>query len=153
MTEPNFTSYMLSLVQNPCVVSGFWGWGVAQLFKVILGVVRERRFDFKWFVGSGGMPSSHAALVMGVATSIGLISGFGTPLFALALMVAFITMFDAQGVRRQSGRQASALNQILDDLAHNKGIQQEPLKELFGHTPVEVIAGGILGVCVAIAIT
>ncbi len=119
---------------------------------MVLGFIEEKRFNFKWFIGSGGMPSSHAALVMSVAVAVGLSEGFGTPVFALALTFALVTMFDAQGVRRQSGHQAEALNKMLDDIYSQRGIQEAPLKELFGHTPVEVMAGAALGIVVAVAL-
>jgi acid phosphatase family membrane protein YuiD len=143
---------LLQIVQNPVVVTGFTAWFLAQSLKVVLGFIEEKRFNFKWFVGSGGMPSSHAALVMSVAVAVGLSEGFGTPVFALALTFALVTMFDAQGVRRQSGHQAEALNKMLDDIYSQRGIQEAPLKELFGHTPVEVIAGAALGILVAVAL-
>jgi acid phosphatase family membrane protein YuiD len=137
-------------VQNRFFFAAFWSWAIAQTVKVLLGIMRERRFNFKWFVGSGGMPSSHAALVAGLTTSIGLDNGFDSALFALAFAVMVITMFDAQGVRRRSGQQAEALNKIMDDLYMNKGVQEERLKELFGHTPVEVFAGGLVGIVVSL---
>ncbi len=112
--------------------------------------MREKRFNFRWFVGSGGMPSSHAALASGLATSIGIYHGFDSGLFAVAFAFAVITMFDAQGVRRQSGHQAGALNKILEDIYEQKGLQGDRLKELFGHTPVEVFAGAFLGIVVAL---
>ena len=139
-----------AIAQNPMIVSGIWAWFIAQTLKVLLGFIRERRFNFRWFVGSGGMPSSHVALVMAEATAVGLNSGFGSPVFAVALIFAFVTMFDAQGVRRHTGIQANALNRILDDLHSQRGIQPEPLKEFIGHTPVEVFAGAMLGILVAV---
>ncbi len=143
---------LLQIIQNPVVVTGFAAWFLAQSLKVVLGFIEEKRFNFKWFIGSGGMPSSHAALVMSVAVAVGLSEGFGTPVFALALTFALVTMFDAQGVRRQSGHQAEALNKMLDDIYSQRGIQEAPLKELFGHTPVEVMAGAALGIVVAVAL-
>ena len=137
---------------NKTFFAGFWSWFIAQAIKVALGVMRERRFNFRWFVGSGGMPSSHAALASGLTTAIGLNHGFDSGIFAMAFAFAVVTMFDAQGVRRQSGRQAAALNRILDDIYAQKGLQEAPLKELFGHTPVEVFAGAFIGVFVAIFI-
>lgn len=145
-------SALLEIVKNPVVQTGFAAWFLAQSLKVVLGFIEEKRFNFKWFIGSGGMPSSHAALVMGVTVAVGLNEGFATPIFALALTFAFVTMFDAQGVRRQSGQQAEALNKMLDDIYSQRGIQEAPLKELFGHTPVEVLAGAILGIVVAAAL-
>ena len=124
-------------------------WLVAQTIKVAIGVIREKRFNFRWFVGSGGMPSSHASTVSALATAVGLTYGFASPFFAIVFFLAFIIMFDAQGVRRQSGHQAEALNKIIEDIYLNKGIQQERLMELLGHTPIQVITGAALGILVA----
>ena len=143
-------SWLSEWSRNKIFFSAFWAWFLAQTIKVVLGVFREKRFNFRWFVGSGGMPSSHAALTAGLATATGFYYGFDSGLFALAVGFCVITMFDAQGVRRQSGHQAGALNKILDDLYAQKGIQPERLKELFGHTPVEVFAGTFLGIVVAL---
>src|SRR3989338_5365518 len=125
-------------------------WLVAQTMKVAIGVVCEKRFNFKWFVGSGGMPSSHASTVSALATAAGLTYGFGSPFFAIAFFFALIIMFDAQSVRRQSGHQAEALNKIIEDIYLNKGIQEERLKELLGHTPLQVFTGAAIGILVAL---
>lgn len=146
----NPDSFLGQISRNQIVIATTWAWGIAQTLKVVLGVIRERRFNFMWFVGSGGMPSSHAALAASMAASVGMYHGFDSGLFAVALAFAVITMFDAQGVRRQSGQQAEALNKILEDLYAHKGLQEERLKELFGHNPNEVFAGGTLGVLVAL---
>ncbi len=138
--------------RNKIFFAGFWSWFLAQAMKVALGFMREKRFNFKWFVGSGGMPSSHAALACGLTTAAGLLQGFDSGLFAMAFAFMVITMFDAQGVRRQSGKQAGALNKILDDLYAQKGFQEAPLKELFGHTPVEVFTGAFVGIFVALIV-
>ncbi len=125
-------------------------WFIAQSFKVLLGVVREKRFNFKWFVGTGGMPSSHAATVSALTTSVGLHTGFSSPYFAIALFFTIVVLFDAQGVRHASGKQAEVLNRILDDIYWKKKFKEDRLKELLGHTPVEVIAGAALGVLIAL---
>lgn len=140
------------LARNGVIWVCFTAWAVAQSVKVLLGIIREKRFNFRWFVGSGGMPSSHAAAVSCIATSVGLYFGFHSPFFATVCVFAFIIMFDAQGVRRQSGQQAEALNHILDDIYAQRGLRQERLKELFGHTPVEVLAGALIGIFVAMAL-
>ena len=140
------------IVHNRVILAGFFAWALAQSMKVVLGVVRERRFNFKWFVGSGGMPSSHAATVTAAAVSVGMQEGFYSTVFAVSAVFAFIIMFDAQGVRRQAGKQAQALNDILDDIYAQRGIKWEPLVELFGHTPIEVFAGAIVGIIVAVTL-
>ncbi|MBF0494947.1 MAG: divergent PAP2 family protein, partial [Candidatus Omnitrophica bacterium] len=116
---------------------------------VITGVVTEKRFNFKWFIGTGGMPSSHASGVAALAASVGMQEGVGSAMFALALMFATVVVFDAQGVRHSTGRQAEALNKILDDIYWKKRIQEDRFKELVGHTPVQVLAGVLLGLIVA----
>ena len=146
----NSDSIVAQLGRNRIFIATISSWFVAQLLKVALGVLRDRRFNFKWLISSGGMPSSHVALSMCLTTSIGLYYGFDSGLFAMALGFAVITMFDAQGVRWHSGKQAQALNSILEDIYHNKGIQPAPLKQLIGHTPVEVYAGGALGIVMAV---
>ena len=136
--------------KNQMFFTVLMAWFVAQTIKVAIGVMREKKFNFRWFVGAGGMPSSHASTVSALATAVWLTYGFTSPLFAIVFFFAFITMFDAQGVRRQSGYQAEALNKIIEDIYLNKGIQQERLKELLGHTPIQVFIGAAIGILVAI---
>ena len=114
-------------------------WVLAQMIKVILGVIKEKRFNFRWFIGTGGMPSSHAAGASALATSVGLEYGFNSPLFAVAAAFAMVTMFDAQGVRRATGYQATILNKMMDDIYWKGQIEEQRLKELVGHTPIEVL--------------
>ena len=124
-------------------------WITAQLFKVTMGVIKNKRFDFRWFVGSGGMPSSHAAGAAALASSIGLEMGFSSVYFALAVAFAIVVMFDAQGVRRATGKQAQVLNKVMDDIYWQGRIQEDRLRELIGHTPFEVIVGMLLGIIIA----
>ena len=125
-------------------------WVLAQLIKVVLGIIKEKRFNFLWFIGTGGMPSSHAAGASALATSVGLEYGFNSPLFAVSAVFALVTMFDAQGVRRSTGKQAGILNTIMEDIYWRGKIQQTRLRELIGHTPVEVIMGLLLGIAIAL---
>jgi acid phosphatase family membrane protein YuiD len=127
-------------------------WVLAQSLKVIRGVLREKRFNFRWLLMTGGMPSSHSAVVASLSTAVGLYYGFGSVPFCMALVFSLITMFDAAGVRRSVGRQASILNKIVDEIFEKGQVQEERLKELLGHTPVEVFAGALLGVLVALAV-
>ncbi len=143
-------NFFAALGKNQIFLTVAMAWLLAQTIKVIIGIIREKKFNFKWFVGSGGMPSSHAATVSALAVSTGLTFGFSSPFFAMAFFFAFIIMFDAQGVRRQSGRQAEELNKILEDIYLQRGIKQERLIELLGHTPVQVFAGALLGILVAL---
>ncbi len=132
----------------------FWtsaaAWVIAQSIKVALGVFREKRFNFRWFIGTGGMPSSHAAGVSALSTSIGMTYGFDSALFAIVLTFTLIVVFDAQGVRLATGKQAEILNKMLDDIYWKKKMDEDQLKELIGHTPVEVFAGVILGILVSL---
>lgn len=141
---------LIEASENQILITTILAWIIAQVTKVLIGVVKERRFNFKWFVGTGGMPSSHAAGVTALATSVGLTFGFDSALFVVTVIFTLTVLFDAQGVRRQTGRQAEALNKILDDIYWKKHIQEDRLKELLGHTPIQVISGLILGVVVAL---
>jgi uncharacterized protein len=135
---------------NKIFLTTLSAWIIAQTIKVIIGVVREKRFDFRWFVGTGGMPSSHAAGASCLAAAIGLSNGFDSIYFALAASFAIVVMFDAQGVRRASGRQAQILNRVMADIYWQGKIKEGRLRELIGHTPIEVIMGFLLGVAIAI---
>ena len=126
-------------------------WLIAQTIKVVIGVFRMKKFDFRLFIGSGGMPSAHAAGASCLATSVGLECGFDSVYFALAFAFAIVVMFDAQGVRRSTGKQASILNKVMDDIYWQGKIQEMRLRELIGHTPVEVIIGSFLGIAIALA--
>lgn len=139
------------LVSNRVLLATFLGWIVAQGLKVTLGVVAQRRFDFRWFLGTGGMPSAHSAGVSALTTAVGMTQGFHSPLFAVALIFSLVTMFDAQGVRRAAGQQARLLNAVLDDLYWRRPIAEARLREFLGHTPVEVFVGSAIGILLAIA--
>ncbi len=131
----------------------FWvalaSWFAAQFGKVVVSLIAEKRLDWSRLIGSGGLPSSHSSLVMGMSTAIGLRNGFDSPFYAIALVLALIVMYDASGVRRAVGTQAAILNQMINDLYAKKPIAEEKLKELIGHTPFEVLAGAILGIIIA----
>lgn len=135
--------------QNQVLWATLAAWFVAQTLKVMLAVRREHRFDFRWFLGTGGMPSAHSSGVSALAISVGLTAGFHTAVFAIALIFALVTMFDAQGVRRAAGRQAMLLNKILEDVYSKREISENRLKELLGHTPVEVFVGSAIGTLMA----
>ena len=114
------------------------------------GQFRQRRLNLRVLAEMGGMPSSHSAIVMGLTTGIGRIDGLASPLFAIALIFSFVVMYDAAGVRRAAGRQAAILNRLVEDLVAMRGIREERLRELLGHTPVEVIVGAVLGILVGL---
>lgn len=138
------------IIKNKILMTTLSAWFIAQSIKVTFGVLRQKRFDFRWFVGTGGMPSSHAAGASCLATAIALEYGFNSVYFALAASFAIVVMFDAQGVRHSTGKQAQILNRIMDDIYWQGRIQENRLRELMGHTPVEVIIGFLLGVMVAL---
>ena len=140
----------LQLSQNKIFLTTLSAWLIAQTLKVFIGVVQKRRLDFRLFVGTGGMPSSHVAGASCLATAVGLECGFNSVYFALAASFAIVVMFDAQGVRRATGRQARILNKITDDIYWQGKIHEGRLRELVGHTPLEVIAGFLVGVLIAV---
>lgn len=138
------------LAKNKVLMPTLLAWVIAQTIKVSLGIIRQKRFDFRWLVGSGGMPSSHAAGASCLATATGLNYGFDSAYFALAASFAIVVMFDAQGVRRSAGRQARILNKITEDIYWQGKLNENRLRELVGHTPVEVIMGSLLGIFIAL---
>ena len=131
----------------------FSGIILAQLFKVILHLIVKHKVDVRLFTTTGGMPSSHAAGVMGLSTSVGQICGFNSIEFAISLGYAFIVMYDAAGVRRAAGKQAACLNRIIMDI-YKQDLQEAggKLKELLGHTPLQVFVGAICGICYSYAV-
>lgn len=139
----------LEVVTNKIFQTTMLAWLTAQGIKIITALALTKRFNFKLLLGTGGMPSAHAAGVSALAISVGKVAGFASPLCIATLIFAFITMFDAQGVRRAAGAQAATLNKMMEEIYFNKGIRQERLKELLGHTPVEVFAGALLGITLA----
>ena len=139
---------LLDLLDNRVLLAALLGWLVAQVLKVVLVFLEEKRLDLSRMVGSGGMPSSHSALIVAMATSVGKYAGLASVEFAIAAAVAMVVMYDAANVRREAGRQAELLHRIVLDLYRDNHLDQEKLKELLGHTPVEVAAGALLGIAV-----
>jgi acid phosphatase family membrane protein YuiD len=140
---------MLNIFKNEYLIIPIVIWFFVQSFKVIYDLIVDRKLNLKRMVGSGGMPSSHSALVCSLTTIVGVRNGVESPLFAISLIFAAIVMYDAAGVRRAAGKQARILNQII--MSEGKKINiQEKLIELIGHTPLEVIVGGIVGVIVSL---
>jgi acid phosphatase family membrane protein YuiD len=125
-------------------------WAIAQAAKVILTSVRQRRLNLRVLAETGGMPSSHAAIVMGLTTAVGKYAGVSSAPFAIALIFSFVVMYDAAGLRRAAGRQAAILNRLVEDLVHMRGMQEQRLRELLGHTPFEVVVGALLGFVVGL---
>ena len=125
-------------------------WAIAQVLKVGLTSLRKRHLDLRVLAETGGMPSSHSAIVAALTTSVGRLNGVTSDTFAIALIFSIVVMYDAQGVRRAAGRQAAVLNRLVDDLMAQRGLQETRLRELLGHTPVEVLVGAALGIAVGL---
>jgi len=140
----------LSLIfRNKIIIIAFITWILNQSLKLIIFYFTEKKWDIRRFIGAGGMPSTHSALSVCVATTIGLKEGWDSPLFALAIVIAFIIMADAAGVRRETGEQAKVLNKIILEFFEERKIRDKNLKELVGHTPFEVIVGAFIGIVMA----
>lgn len=137
------------LWSNQWLITALLGWFIAQLLKIPVTFIFEKRLDISRFWGSGGMPSSHSAFTTSLSTAIGLTNGFDSLEFALSFVMAFIVMYDAAGVRQSAGKQANILNQVLDYLKLTEnGEPYQQLKTLLGHTPFEVVGGAILGIVI-----
>ena len=137
------------ILSNPVLIAGFTSWVIAQLIKVPWNYLSTGRWDWVLLLRAGSMPSSHSALVASVAHASGLFVGFASPLFALALTLAAIVIYDATGIRRQAGKHAEIINRIVRDAVKGKRTKEKQLKEVLGHTPLEALAGTLLGIVVA----
>ena len=142
------------MLGNQVLVSAVMGWVVAQFLKTLIDFALNKSFNAERLVGSGGMPSSHSATVCGMTTAAMLKYGVGSFEFAVSFVVSMVVMYDAIGVRRETGKQAKLLNSILNEnplkLKLNAEVLQEKLKEYVGHTPLQVMAGAILGMLLAL---
>jgi hypothetical protein len=141
---------LLKLFTNKYIYVPVLLWFGIQCFKVLYDLVKTKKLNFKRLLGAGGMPSSHTGIVVSLTTLIGKDIGVDTPLFALALIVSFIVMYDAAGVRRAAGKQATLLNKIVQTPGLSGLEVQEKLVEVLGHTPMQVIVGAILGIVVGL---
>ena len=144
---------MKTILDNRVLIAAFVAWVIAQLSKTIYELIRYRKLRFNRLVSSGGMPSSHSALVSSLATATGRLSGIDSAAFAIAFVLAAIVMYDAAGVRRAVSLQARILNQMIDEAFQGKPFAEKRLRELIGHTPTQVIVGGLLGVGIGLIIT
>ncbi len=140
---------MSSILQNKILIITVITWCTAQVIKIILNYFHQQKLDWHWFFQTGGMPSSHSAGAAALATACGFKAGFESIDFAIAGVFAMVTMFDAQGIRRSAGRQAKLLNSMRTYMKLEGDIPNDTLKELVGHTPLQVLAGGILGILMA----
>ena len=136
---------LLLFIQNKYIYIPFFLWFGIQLFKLIYDLITTKKFNFKRIMGAGGMPSSHSAVVVSLATMVGKNEGVGTPIFAISLILAFVVMYDAAGVRRAAGKQAKMLNKIIETPGLTGVEVSEKLVEVLGHTPIQVFVGALIG--------
>ena len=140
----------IGFIQNKYIYIPFLLWFFIQVFKVIYDLVSTKKFNFKRIMGAGGMPSSHSAVVTGLATLVGKYQGVDSPIFAISFILALVVMYDACGVRRAAGKQAALLNKIIETPGLT-GVQvSERLVEVLGHTPIQVFVGALIGIIVGL---
>jgi acid phosphatase family membrane protein YuiD len=144
---------MTALLDNRILLAACISWAVAQLSKTILELIRQRKLILSRLVSSGGMPSSHTALVTSLATATGRLTGLGSASFAITVVFAGIVMYDAAGVRRAVSIQARILNQMIDEAFQGHPIAEKRLRELIGHTPIQVFVGAVLGIAIGLLVT
>lgn len=145
-----FGTALTDLSGNLIFMSAFWSWFTAQTMKYVTTFYREGKWDWRVMFDSGGMPSSHTSLVVGLTTAIAYQYGLASPLFPLSLAFSLIVMYDAAGVRRHAGKQAAVLNRILENMFAGEAISEDKLKEVLGHSPLQVLAGAVLGVFIGV---
>lgn len=141
--------WLTAMTKNIVLMTAFTSWLVAQILKSITAYWKHSEFKKERLVGAGGMPSSHTSLVVSLATAVGIKDGWNSSLFAVALILAGIVMYDAAGVRQAAGKQAKVINKLVREVRAEHTIREDRLKELLGHTPLEVLAGALLGIIMA----
>lgn len=141
-----------AFLHNTVFLCAVIAWIIAQATKVIWTLIRDRRFDAERIMGSGGMPSAHSASVVATTFAVGQTMGYDHPIFGLAAMMSFIVMYDAANVRMAAGKQARVINRIIKELGEHKFKMDKDLKELLGHTYLEVFVGAVLGVIIALVV-
>ncbi len=135
------------IVANMPLVSAFIAWFAAQAIKFFFEIVQNKKINLSKLISSGGMPSSHSSSVCALTTAIGMQSGVISQMFAISFVFSIIVMYDAMGVRRETGKQAEIINKLIADILDYKPQYfQQNLKELIGHTPFQVLCGAILGI-------
>ncbi len=140
----------MDVFENRPLIVSLLAWSTAQILKVLIILLRERRLDLWRLVSAGGMPSSHSALVAALATAVGILDGVKSSTFALAVVFAAVVMYDAAGIRQAVSIQARILNRMLDEYFKHQRWNEERLRELLGHTRIEVLAGALLGIFMAL---
>jgi hypothetical protein len=140
---------MFAVFYNHVLIAALTAWAIAQIIKVPLEYVQTHKWNWALLLRAGGMPSSHSALVAGMAHGIGLFNGFDSALFALSVAFAMVVIYDATGIRRQAGKHAEKINAMINDLASGHPLKEEQLREVLGHTPLEALGGLVLGILTA----
>ena len=142
---------LYEIITNKVLIIPICSWAIAQLLKMIIILIQKRQLDLHYLVISGGMPSSHSAVVCALATSVAFVQGLGSVAFGISTLLALIVMYDAAGVRQSVGKQSVVLNRIIRELGHRRPITEveRDLREFIGHTAFQVVIGGLLGVAVA----
>jgi hypothetical protein len=143
--------YINQIINNSIFWTASFSWAIAQLIKIMIEFKKERRLSLALMISSGGMPSSHSSFVSAMSTSVGLLEGFDSTAFAICAVISMVVMYDAAGVRRAAGKQAEIINKLVANIENTGIVLDKKLKELLGHSPVEVAAGAVLGIAVSVA--
>ena len=143
-------SVFSQIVANKALLIPIVAWIIAQILKTIIQSLRDRHFNIRYMVSAGGMPSAHTALVSSLATTIGIVFGIGSGLFAISVVLAFVVMYDATGVRQAVDKQSAVLNHLMDNFPKTKHEFEYILRQLVGHTRLQVTMGAILGVFLSV---
>jgi len=142
-------SVFSQIVENKALAIPVVAWIIAQILKTIIQSLRDRHFNIRYMVSAGGMPSAHTALVSSLATTIGILFGVSSGLFAISAILAFVVMYDATGVRQAVDKQSAVLNHLMDNFPKTKHEFEYILRQLVGHTRLQVTMGAILGILLA----
>ena len=156
MKEEVNMQLLIDFITNPCVTIPLAAWIIAQIVKTIVNFCVTKELNFERLIGDGGMPSCHSAIVMALATTCGITYGFGSGIFAISFILATVVMHDATGVRRETGKQAATLKRLAELVNSavadpDDHVRTEKLKELVGHSPLQVAMGGLLGTAIAVS--
>ena len=147
------TEFWTAIINNQVLISGIVGSFSAQIIKTIIYALINKKIDIRRLVGDGGMPSAHSSTVCCMATTAGITCGVDSAIFAVAVIFAFVTMRDALGVRRQAGKHAVVLNQLIEIFdPTNELLPEQRLKEFVGHTPMQVLTGAVWGIAMALVL-